>query len=777
MTNNSTEAASSASLTHSSGLRVGLLLMWLLVAFGGVFFARDLSWVIAGWPFNFWYSAQGAVVLFIVIVTFYAWRRNKSSAEPSAFAWEAAAYSAYKMRLHRIVLIYIAGLLSFLLLMFFAERAGMSRYWVGGIFLIATIGLYACIGIYSRTADPSEYYVAGRRVPAMYNGMATAADWMSAASFISLAGTLYLQGFSGTPTQPGGLAYILGWTGGFCLVALLVAPHLRSLEIDTVPDFFQLRFGGKWPRWVAAFSAVLCSFTYVVAQIYGVGLITSRLTGVQFEIGILLGLGGVLVCSFLGGMRAVTWTQVAQYVIVILAFLIPVSWLAYKQLGNPLATITYGQQIGKISALEERLMSSPAERAVIEEYGRRAKTYEAKLLDIEASLAEDHKAAQAKLRQLNLQRADASIIFAATRELAALPKDVNSARERWTFAMHDYIERAKPLAGMPRHAQPFAGDPGGTPLEQQAFNTSRLNFLALMFCLMIGTAGLPHLLTRYYTTPTVAEARTSVAWSLFFIALLYLSAPALAVLVKYEIMSNLVGLNFENLPTWIAQWSKVDPTLISVSDVNGDGILQFAELRLGADIVMLATPELGGLPYVVSGLVAAGGLAAALSTADGLLLTIGNALAHDVYRPKTKENHGNLHRVMLSKFTLMLVALAAAYVASQRPAAILSLVAASFSLAGAAFVPAMVMGIYWRRTSRQGVVCGMLFGLGVTLYYMIVNSTPVQAAFSWSGNDLWFDIQPISAGVFGVPAGFIVIWIVSLMFPHSSLTQATQTGR
>lgn len=763
---NETDTSASASQGHPSALRAGLLLAWLAVAFGGVFFARDLTWVMAGWPFNFWYASQGAVILFIVIVAFYAWRRNKTSQEPTAFAWEAASYDAYKMRLHRIVLIYVVGLLSFLLLMFYAERAGMSRYWVGGIFLTATIGLYACIGIYSRTADPSEYYVAGRRVPAMYNGMATAADWMSAASFISLAGSLYLQGFSGTATQPGGLAYILGWTGGFCLVALLVAPHLRRVEVDTVPDFFQLRFGGKWPRLVAAFSAVLCSFTYVVAQIYGVGLITSRLTGVQFEIGILLGLGGVLVCSFLGGMRAVTWTQVAQYIIIILAFLIPVSWLAYKQLGNPLATVAYGQQIEKITALEERLIVSPAEQSVVHEYARRAYAYEVKLLNIEASLAEDHKAAQAKLRQLNLQRADASSIFAATRELSALPKDVDTAKERWTAAMLDYTERAKPLAGMPRHAKPFAGDPHGTPAEQQEYRSSRINFLALMFCLMIGTAGLPHLLTRYYTTPSVAETRTSVAWSLFFIALLYLSAPALAVLVKYEIMSNLVGLNFDSLPIWIAQWSKVDPTLISVSDVNGDGILQFAELRLGADIVMLATPELGGLPYVVSGLVAAGGLASALSTADGLLLTIGNALAHDIYKPKTKGNHGNLHRVMLSKFTLLLVALAAAYVASQRPAAILSLVAASFSLAGAAFVPAMVMGIFWRRTSRVGVVSGMLCGLGVTLYYMTVNSTLSRSAFGWGGDNLWFDIQPISAGVFGVPVGILVIWIVSMVYPH-----------
>jgi cation/acetate symporter len=746
-----------------SRLRVGLLVFWLVAAFGGVYFARSLSLAIAGWPFNFWYASQGAVLLFIGITAMYAWWRNKTSRDVSAHSWELVAYSAYKMRLHRIMAIYIVGVLLFLVIMFAAERAGLPRYWLGGIFLAATIGLYACIGIYSRTAEPSEYYVAGRRIPAVYNGMATAADWMSAASFISLAGGLYLQGFSGTPSQPGGLAYLLGWTGGFCLIGLLVAPHLRRVEVDTVPDYFQLRFGGKWPRLIAALAAVLCSFTYVVAQIYGVGLITSRLTGVQFEIGILLGLGGVLVCSFLGGMRAVTWTQVAQYVIIIVAFLIPVSWLAYKQLGNPVAALSYGQQIAKISALEDGLMKSLPEIAVLQEYARRANVYENKLLDIDASLAQDHKDAQAKLRMLNVQRADASVIFAASRELAALPKDVVSAREVWTAAMLDYVERAKPLAGMPRHAQPFAGNPEGSKDERQAFESSRLNFLALMFCLMIGTAGLPHVLTRYYTTPSVAETRSSVAWSLFFIALLYLSVPALAVLVKYEIMSHLVGLDFDHLPTWIAQWSKVDSTLISVSDVNGDGVLQFAELRLGADIVMLATPEIGGLPYVVSGLVAAGGLAAALSTADGLLLTIGNALAHDIYRPKRSGLNSALHRVMLSKFTLMLVALAAAYVASQRPAAILSLVAASFSLAGAAFVPAMVLGIFWKRTTGVAAVCGMLSGLCMTLYYMIIHSATVRTMLGEYAPALWFDIAPISAGVFGVPTGILTVALVSLL--------------
>lgn len=751
-----------------SKLRAGLLVFWLIVAFGGVYVARDMTAVIAGWPFNFWYASQGAILMFVCIVAVYAWWRNKTSSESSVHAWEAKAYSHYKMRLHRIMAMYIVGVLSFLFIMFAAERAGLPRYFLGGIFLAATIGLYTCIGIYSRTAEPNEYYVAGRRIPAMYNGMATAADWMSAASFISLAGGLYLQGFSGTPSQPGGLAYLLGWTGGFCLIGLLVAPHLRRVEVDTVPDYFQLRFGGKWPRLIAALSAVLCSFTYVVAQIYGVGLITSRLTGVQFEIGILLGLGGVLVCSFLGGMRAVTWTQVAQYVIIILAFLIPVSWLAYKQLGNPVAAISYGQQIAKISALEDGLMNSTAEMSVLQEYARRANVYEGKLLNIEASLAQDYKDAQAKLRLLNMQRADASIIFAATRELAALPKDVDTARERWTAAKQDYTERAKPLAGMPRHAQPFAGDPNGTKEEKKAFQSSRLNFLALMFCLMIGTTGLPHVLTRYYTTPSVAETRSSVAWSLFFIAILYLSVPALAVLVKYEIMSHLVGLNFDNLPTWIAQWSKVDSTLISVSDVNGDGILQFAELRLSADIVMLATPEIGGLPYVVSGLVAAGGLAAALSTADGLLLTIGNALAHDIYKPKVSGLNNALHRVMLSKFTLMLVALAAAYVASLRPAAILWLVAASFSLAGAAFVPAMVLGIFWKRASKLGAVSGMLAGLCMTLYYMFVHTSAVQAALGKFAPALWFDIAPISAGVFGVPVGILTVVAVSLAYPDTS---------
>ena len=675
---------------------------------------------------------------------------------------EAEIYLAYKQRLGRILLGFVVCLLSFLACMAVAERMGLSRQWVGSVFLIASIVLYTGIGVYCRTTDAQEYYVAGRRIPAIYNGMATAADWMSAASFISLAGGLYLQGFGGTETQPGGLGYVLGWTGGFCLVALLIAPYLRRCEIYTVPDYFALRYSSPWPRRIAAMAAVLVSFTYVVAQIYGVGLITTRLTGVRFEIGILLGLSGVLVCSFLGGMRAVTWTQVAQYIIILLAFLVPVSWLAYKQLGNPLAPLVFGQQIQKITAKEQQILEHPAEKEVLRIYHEQAKEFESKLADVPKALAQDRAVAAENLRKLKMDKADTVAVFQASRDLANVPKDVSAARERWTRAMQDRLERAKPLGGMPPMAQAFAGDPHGTASEQAAFSSSRRNVLALMFCLMVGTMGLPHLLTRFYTTPTVAESRVSVAWSLFFIAILYVSAPALAVLVKYEIMTNLVGQSFESLPAWIAQWARLDPSLLSVQDINGDGILQLGELKMGADIIMLATPELAGLPYVVSGLVAAGGLAAALSTADGLLLTIGNALARDVYFREwaPKASPGRL--VILSKFVLLTVAMAAAYVAAQKPGEILFLVAAAFSLAGAAFVPAMVMGIFSKNTNSTGAIAGMLSGLGVTVYYMLSQISSLRAAWGLtSPPQLWFEIQPISAGVFGIPCGFAVTWLVS----------------
>ena len=741
-------------------LHVVLLSLWFAVSFGAVFFVRNLQAVVAGWPVGFWFASQGAVVFFIAIVAIFAWRMNRRDAAPSTAS--AALMAAYSRRIDRRFGLYVALLLLSLLALGLAEQAGLTKVWIAGIFLSLTLVMYAAIGVYGRTANADEYYVAGRRIPAMYNGMATAADWMSAASFISLSGGLYLQGFSGIGDQPGGLAFVLGWTGGFCLVALLVAPYLRKLDLYTLPDYFALRYGGRWPRRIAAAAAILCSFTYVVAQIYGVGLITSRLTGLHFEIGILLGLGGVLVCSFLGGMRAVTWTQVAQYVVIMLALIVPVTWLSYQQLGNPIAIWAYGQQLPKIAELERQIQASPAEKQVRAIYTQRAQVLEKKLVDVDESLRAERLELRRQLRDLGDAAADDVRALDLRRQIAAVPKDATSARDLWTRELNDNRIRAQALGGMPPHTQTFAGDPEGTDEEKAVFNNSRANFLALMFCLMVGTAGLPHLLTRFFTTPNVAQARESVAWSLLFIALLYLAAPALAVLVKYEIMAHLVGQPMDSLPTWIAQWSR-DPSLLSVADINGDGILQFSELKVSPDLVMLASPEIGGLPAIFSILVAAGGLAAALSTADGLLLTIGNALSHDLVFEGQSEKAKTMRPVMWSKFALLVVALLAAYTAAQRPAGILYLVAASFSLAAAGLVPAMVLGIFWPGATRSGAIGGMLTGLGVTLYYMVAHMPALRGIYSSATSTLWWGIQPVSAGVFGVPAGVAAVVVLSLL--------------
>lgn len=669
----------------------------------------------------------------------------------------------FKARLDRVYGWYTGGFIAFVIGLAVLEQTGLPRTWIGFIFLLATIGLYAGIGIMSRTTDPAEYYVAGRRVPAVYNGMATGADWMSAASFIGLAGTLYLTGY-------GGLAFVMGWTGGYCLVALLLAPYLRKFGQFTIPDFLGERYGGHGARAIGIAAAILCSFTYVVAQIYGVGLITTRLTGVAFEIGIFLGLGGILVCSFLGGMRAVTWTQVAQYIILIIAYLVPVVWLSIKQTGVPVPQLVYGQQLQKVSEREAALAVDPRELEVIEVFRRQAAVATEKLKDVPAAMAADRALVLGRLAELKADpEASIAEIQATVKARAALPASEADARAAYERSRAHADARARPLAGMPAHADQFAGDPEGDAAARQAFRESRLNFIALVFCLTVGTAALPHILMRYYTTPSVREARESVTWSLFFIFLLYVTAPALAVLVKHEVFTNLVGTPFDQLPAWIASWSKVDPGLMAVSDVNRDGILQLGEMKIGGDIIVLATPEIGGLPYVVSGMVAAGGLAAALSTADGLLLTIANALSHDLYYKMIDPNASTARRVTISKILLLVVALAAAYVAAQKPADILFLVSAAFSFAASAFFPALVLGVFWKRATGAGAICGMVAGLGVTLYYMVQNQPWMRQLFGVSSPvELWLGIQPISAGVFGVPAGFLVIVMVSLLTPPPS---------
>ena len=669
------------------------------------------------------------------------------------------AHGAFKKRLNRVYLSYTAGFVLLVFAVGLLERWGLSRNGIGYIFLAATVFVYAGIGMMSRTSDPEEYYAAGRRVPPFYNGMATGADWMSAASFISMAGTLYLNGFMG-------LAFVMGWTGGYCLVALLLAPYLRKFAGFTIPDFLGTRYEGNMARTIGALGAILCSFTYVVAQVYGIGLITTRLTGMAFEMGVFAGLAGILVCSFLGGMRAVTWTQVAQYIVLIIAYLVPVIWLSVKQTGIPVPQAVYGYTLEQVTAKEKQLLTDAKELEVREIFLARSQEAKAKLSDVPAAMMADRAVAKKRLDELKGTNASVREIRAAETALTALPRDVAHATAAYTAAQVSDAARAQPPT---QHAEAF---PGETGTDQQV---ARKNFLALVFCLMIGTAALPHILTRYYTTPSVRAARESVSWSIFFIFLLYFTAPALAVLAKFEIYTLLVNTPFDRLPEWIARWSALDKTLVSAIDVNKDGLLQLAELTLGGDIIVLATPEIAGLPYVVSAMVAAGALAAALSTADGLLLTISNALSHDLYFKIINPKASNISRVMVSKLLLLAAALLAAYVAAHRPADILFLVSAAFSLAGATFFAALTLGIFWRRANKWGACAGMLAGLGTTFYYMcqtqpwlyaLTHSAPLTAEILKS--NIWWDIEPISAGLFGVPVAFAVTIGVSLLTPAPS---------
>jgi len=510
--------------------------------------------------------------------------------------------------------------------------------------------------------------------------------------------------------------------------------------------------------------AVLCSFTYLVAQIYGVGIITTRMTGISFELGIFIALGGVLVCSFLGGMRAVTWTQVGQYIILLIAYLVPVVWLAVKQTGEPVPQVAASSVLQQVTERERELSVDAGELSVRALWQLRSEMMQARV----SGLPETHETEAQKLR-LQLLRARAndapmSEVRNLERELTAYPKSIEVARMVWSKARDDYAVRAT------------APQPHATPFASRAFETTdavRNNFLAIVLCLMMGTAGLPHILMRSFTTPSVDAARKSVFWSLLFILLLYLMAPALAILVKFEIYSDLVGTRFADLPSWVHAWSAVDRSLLNILDLNQDGIVQLAEIQMGADVVVLAGPEIGGLPYVVSGLVAAGALAAALSTADGLLLTLSSALSHDTLFRVMSPKMGAGRRVLLSKILLLIVAFAAAWAATRTPADILFLVGAAFSFAAATFFPVLVMGIFWKGANKWGACCGMLAGLGITFIYM-VQAQPwlrhwVLGVSTSEPIKLWWDIQPIAAGVFGAPVAFAVIVLVSLMTRRPNL--------
>ena len=451
-------------------------------------------------------------------------------------------------------------------------------------------------------------------------------------------------------------------------------------------------------------------------------------------------------------MRAITWTQVAQYIVILIAYMIPVVWLSVKHTHNPVPPVAYGNILSLLNAQEKKLNNDPKELEVRAIYRARAAGFDKSIADLPNSWRNGFNETQHKLDQLLAGNASLVEIRAAKLAVAQYPKTPAEARQRWTDARIQNLSHAEPIVP---HATPF---PGKTPQES---NIKRNNFIALVFCLMLGSAALPHVLIRYYTTPTVAQARQSVFWTLFFIMLLYITIPALAVLVKYDIYTSLVGSEYARLPDWVSYWASIDKVnpLVSINDLNHDGIVQLAEIVIDGDIVVLATPEIAGLPYVISGLIAAGGLAAALSTADGLLLAISNSLSHDIYYKIMTPQASTQRRVTISKLLLLVVALVAAYVASLKPADILSMVGTAFSLACSTLFPALVLGIFWKRANVQGAIASMLIGFGVCIAYML-------RTLPWLGgsNDqLWFHIAPISAGVFGVPAGIIALVIVSYL--------------
>lgn len=633
------------------------------------------------------------------------------------------------------------------------ETLGLAREWIGYIFLLVTVLMYATIGIVCRTSDPVEYYVAGRRVPAVFNGMATAADWMSVASFIGVAGTLYFAGYEG-------LAYILGWTGGYVLLALFIAPYLRKFGHYTIPDFLGARYEGDLPRLIGVLCTLACSFTYLVAQIYGVGLITTRLTGITFELGVFIALGSMLICSFLGGMRAVTWTQVAQYIILVLAYLVPVIWLSVSETGKAVPHTAAGQLMPELIERQQQINNDPAEMSLRAYWGSQAQLMQMRLDALPESWQSERENLRLHLVRARADDAPMLEIRRLERSLASYPESVQVAREQWSSQRDLFASRA--AAPKADHLPFDHDDPEKAALE-------RNNFFALLVCLMLGTAGLPHILARSLTTPSVSETRKSVFWTLLFILVLYLTAPAFAVLVKNQIYQSVVGLSYANLPDWISAWGALDRSLIDLVDLNGDGIVQLGEIHLGTDMVVLAGPEIGGMPVVLSGLVAAGAMAAALSTADGLLLTISNALSHDTSFRIVSPAMNSIRQVIMSKVFLLGVAFAAAWVATRTPADIIFMVTAAFSFAAASFFPALVLGIFWRRTNYWGVSLGMLAGIGMTFYYMALKQPWLrEICFGISRSepvDLWFGIQANAAGLFGIPLAFLVMVLVSWITP------------
>ncbi|NMM46692.1 cation acetate symporter [Rhodospirillaceae bacterium KN72] len=567
--------------------------------------------------------------------------------------------------LPKIYGMYTGGFLLFVGLMAILEQFGVDADTIGILFVAFTIFIYAAIGWLSRTMQVDAYYVAGREVPPVFNGMATAADWMSGASFVAMAGGIYFGGH-------GYLAFVVGWTGGYILVNALMAPYLRKFGCYTVPDFIGTRYGGNFARLAAVVVLVVASFTYVTAQINATGTIAARALQIPFEVGVWFGLLGILLCSMLGGMRAVTWTQVAQYIVLIIAYVVPVIWMSNAQGFGAIPHFSYGDALHRIAELEPMLgVGTPAAEKI-----------------------------------------------AGVSVLTNLHNAPGEGMAAWKF-------------------------------------------VTLVACMMCGTASLPHILMRYFTTPTVRAARKSVSWSLMFIFLLYFTAPALATLTKLQLLdpnlaTSIIGRSIEevNALAWIQKWGSVG--MVAISDSNGDGLLQINEFFLRPDIIVLATPEIAGLPYVVSGLVAAGGMAAAMSTADGLLLAIANALSHDLYYKIIDPKADTRHRLIVARVLLIGIGAAGAAVASLKLTGILGAVAWAFCFACSGLFFPLVLGVWWKRANRAGALAGMICGFGAGSLYLYWTYTTGQT---------WMGIDHLRFGIIGMPVSLVAMVVVSLLTP------------
>jgi cation/acetate symporter len=649
----------------------------------------------------------------------------------------------------RWLLLGFTGLVLLTLLLLLADFAGVPKGVVNGFFLVVSIIGYAVIGMFCRTTTPEEYFVAGRSVSARMNGMATAADWLSAASFIGLSGLLLSDGFVGDGQHPGGLAYLLGWTGGFCLLGFLFAAKLNVSKSITIPDFLGQRFDSPTVRWLAAWGAILCSSVYLVAQIYGIGLVASMLSGLTFELGVFLALGGVLLCSFLGGMRAVTWTQGVQCVVIVVSMVVLTMAVSFKTQGHPFIPIAAAQSLPQIQARAKQIETDPAELATRDVISLR-------MSNLDVKIAEPQYARDLERQVIAKEVARAKSENASLREIQKL-----EANPAWRESSVDRLVSAW-QAEREVLSQAIDRPVGFQKPYLTGWNPGWNNSLALIFCLMLGTAALPHILVRSYTTATPVDAQRSVVWALGFIVVVYMCASSLAVLLKSFVLTELVGAHVDQLPDWADRLKLRKLALLSVQDYNQDGIVQFADIRLFSDYLVLGVPEITHISSVFTGLLAAGALAAALSTADGLLLTISNALAQDLYFQTADPNAPPLRRVMLSKILLMVVALLAAWFATNRPVSILFWVTCAFSLAASTFFPVLLLGIYWRGMNRVGAVLAMVSGLAVSVCYIAINHPWVQMRLHLHASDtLWFDLAPVCAGVFGVPAGLLLGYLGS----------------